>query len=280
MLLLDVLQKYCNIYCISLEERNDRYNLACAEFKKVDLFNYVHFHRPKRHPKGGVHGNFDSILYCLKHSLQLNNKKLIVIFEDDVCFSVNMFLKSTIPSTFIENTELWDTIRLGYWKGIFIHLMEESYSENGYNLYRGNGLATHAFILSPVFAEKFLHHSKGIETYPFGDWYLTQISGRHYLYQQALCYQRPGMTTDIQWHFEKIQHNFLMNPIKFQIKYQKRTYRAWNLIGRFINNVHLSGLLQSILVFDFIEFFRMIRGIRPFYVFENKCLLDSKEMKK
>ena len=274
MLLLEVLQQFCNIYCICLAERNDRYDSACAEFKKVDLFNYVHFHRPVRHPKGGIYGNFESMLWCINHSLGLNNKKMIMIFEDDVCFSVNMFLNCTLPPTFIENINSWDTIRLGYWKGIFINLMQESYSDDSCGLYRGNCRGAHAVLWSPLFAEKVLHQNISIGQRGIIDWYLSEVSGRHYLFQQALCYQRPGMTTDVEWPFEKIQNNFLLNPIQFQIKYQKRTYMAWNLIGRLIYNVRLSGLLQSVIVMDWAEIWRMICKRRAYYVFENKCLLD------
>ena len=272
MLLIEAIKQYCNIYCICLEERNDRYECVYEEFNKIGIHNLVYFHRPKRHEKGGVYGNFESILWWINHSLTLDPSKLILIFEDDVCFSVNRFSQIQFPNNFIGNTDKWDTIRLGYWKGIFIEKLYEDNSKKT-NFYRGNCRATHAIIWSPVFAKKVLNQNISIEKRGIIDWYLSEISGRHYLLNNAVCFQRPGMTTDVVWPFKDVQDNFQKNPIQFQLKYQERTHNAWNCIGRFISNNFLCGLFQIGIVMDWVDIWRIIRNMKTYIIFKNKCLL-------
>ena len=99
MLLVEALKKHCNIYCICLEECNDRYESACKEFDKIGLKDFVYFHRPKYHEKGGIYGNFESMLWCLNNSLNKDPSKLILILEDDIFFSVNRFLNTSFLRT-------------------------------------------------------------------------------------------------------------------------------------------------------------------------------------
>ena len=70
-----------------------------------------------------------------------------------------------------------------------------------------------------------------------------------------------------------VQNNFQKNPIQFQLKYQERTHFAWNYIGRFISNNFLSGLFQIGIVMDLYELLNMIRTMKCYYIFKNKCLL-------
>jgi hypothetical protein len=267
MFLTEVLKNNCNIYCICLQERPDRYKHACLEFDKVGIREYVHFHRPTRHEKGGIYGNFESMLWCLNNSLQRDPMKLVVIFEDDVCFSVNNFKSFNFDSIFLKFIHEWDTIRLGYWKGVFIEHL------NNTSFYRGNCRGAHAVIWSPIFAQKVLKHNITIEKRGVIDWYLSEISGRHYLIHKALCFQRPGMTTDVIWPFTNIQNNFQENPIQFQLKYQQRTHNAWNIIGRYIPNNTLCGLFQIGIILDWTELWNMIRTLKCFFIFKNKSLL-------
>lgn len=271
MLLIEAIKEYCNIYCICLEECNDRYDSACKEFTKIGLNNFVHFHRPKRHIKGGIYGNFESMLWCLNDSLKKDPTKLILIFEDDICFSGNRLYRLSFPSIFINNLEDWDTIRLGYWKGVFIESLYEDIIKTAF--YRGNCRGAHAIIWSPIFAKKVINHNITIEERGIIDWYLAEYSGRHYLLDKGICYQKPGFMSNTIWPYQKIQNNFLENPIKFQIKYQERTYNAWKLLGRFISNHFLCGLFQLGIVMDIHEIIGMISKMKCYYIFKNKCLL-------
>ena len=276
MLLIEALKQHCHIYCISLENRNDRYESACKELDKIGLKDFVYFHRPKLHEKGGFYGNFESVLWCLNDSLHKNPSKLILILEDDICFSVNRFLNTSFSNMFItvNNFNKWDTIRLGYWKAIFIDRLYEDTIKTSF--YRGNCRGAHAVIWSPIFAQKVLNDNRNgsiIENNGMFDWYLPSISGRHYLLDRVICYQKGGFESSLIWPSKKTQANFLKNPIQFQIKYQERTYNAWNLIGRFIPNNFICGLFQFGIVMDIHEIIGMITKRNSYYIFKNKCLL-------
>ena len=146
MLLYELLDTHFQIYCVCLKERDDRYVLACAEFMKIGIFDKVYFYRPERDPIGNILG---STLWCLNHSLLRDPSKNILIFEDDVCFPDKGFMQIHFNEWFKYFQTEWDTIRLGYWKGVFMENLDGVF-------YRGNCRAGHAIIYSPWFAKKLL----------------------------------------------------------------------------------------------------------------------------
>lgn len=73
------------IYCISLEEREDRRQAATASFSKVGLTGKVEFVIVKRHPFNVEQGMYESHMTCLRKGLEANAER-IVVFEDDVVF--------------------------------------------------------------------------------------------------------------------------------------------------------------------------------------------------
>jgi hypothetical protein len=73
------------IYCISLEEREDRRKAAEASFSKVGLTGKVEFVIVKRHPCNVEQGMYESHLTCLRKGLEAGAES-IVVFEDDVIF--------------------------------------------------------------------------------------------------------------------------------------------------------------------------------------------------
>jgi len=267
---IDIIKQQCNIYCICLQERSDRYNSACKEFESVGLGDSVYFHRPKLCEKGGAYGLFESVYWCLNHSLMNNPNKMILIFEDDIGFNVDQFKTIQFPEFFhnSNNFNEWDTIRLGYWKGIFIeHLINTDF-------YRGSCHATHAVIWSPLFAKKCLEDKTPFEKRDIFDWYIIKVSGRHYLIKNSSCNQKSGLGTNIIWPSVDIQNRFQLNPTEYQLKYQRRTHIAWNLIGRFIPYNNISGILQMLVVIDFGDILNKIWRCKSFYVFKNICLLN------
>lgn len=74
-----------HIYCISLEERQDRRQAAEASFAKVGLTGKVEFVIVKRHPSNVEQGMYESHMACLRRGLQAGAER-IVVFEDDVVF--------------------------------------------------------------------------------------------------------------------------------------------------------------------------------------------------
>jgi len=73
------------IYCISLEEREDRRKSAAASFSKVGLAGKVEFVIVQRHPFNIEQGMYESHMTCLRKGLEAGAKS-IAVFEDDVVF--------------------------------------------------------------------------------------------------------------------------------------------------------------------------------------------------
>lgn len=73
------------IYCISLEEREDRRQAAAVQLSKVGLDGRVEFVIVKRHPVDVEQGTYESHMTCLRKGLEAGAER-IVIFEDDILF--------------------------------------------------------------------------------------------------------------------------------------------------------------------------------------------------
>lgn len=73
------------IYCISMEEREDRRRAAAASFSKVGLTGKVEFIIVKRHPFDVEQGMYESHMTCLRKGLEAGAER-IVVFEDDIVF--------------------------------------------------------------------------------------------------------------------------------------------------------------------------------------------------
>ena len=73
------------IYCISLEEREDRRQSAAAQFSRVGLDGKVEFVIVKRHPVDVEQGTYESHMTCLRKGLEAGAER-IVVFEDDILF--------------------------------------------------------------------------------------------------------------------------------------------------------------------------------------------------
>jgi hypothetical protein len=237
---------------------------VCKQFEKVGILNKVIFYRPDPEPIGNM---LRSTLWCLNDALVHEPLKNILIFEDDVCFSIGRFLHIPFNEWFIYLQNEWDTIRLGYWKGIFMEKLDGSY-------YRGNCLGTHAIIYSPYFACKLLDDNRSFEEKGIIDRYISSISGRHYLLRTSVCYQTGGLLTNVLWPNSKIQGEFLKNPIHFQLKYQQRTHMAWNYCGKYLPKIFgFRGYAQMLIVIDWSELWNSFKNKLGQYVFLNKSLL-------
>jgi hypothetical protein len=73
------------VYCISLEDREDRRQAATASFATVGLAGKVEFILVKPHPSNREQGMYESHMTCLRKGLEAGAKS-IVVFEDDVIF--------------------------------------------------------------------------------------------------------------------------------------------------------------------------------------------------
>ncbi len=100
------------IYCISLEEREDRRQSARTEFSKVGLNGRVEFVIVRRHPVNVEQGMYESHTSCLRKGLEAGAKN-IMVFEDDVVFDrfdAECFRQST---QFLTAHPDWKVLLLG-----------------------------------------------------------------------------------------------------------------------------------------------------------------------
>jgi GR25 family glycosyltransferase involved in LPS biosynthesis len=73
------------IYCISLEDREDRRQAAATSFASVGLTGKVEFVLVKPHPSNIEQGMYESHMTCLRKGLEAGAQS-IVVFEDDIVF--------------------------------------------------------------------------------------------------------------------------------------------------------------------------------------------------
>jgi hypothetical protein len=100
------------IYCISLEERDDRRQGAAAQFSKVGLDGKVEFVIVKRHPFDVEQGMYESHMICLRKGLEAGAEQ-IVVFEDDIFFdrfNPDRFRQCT---RFLSDHPDWQVLLLG-----------------------------------------------------------------------------------------------------------------------------------------------------------------------
>lgn len=73
------------VYCISLEEREDRRREARKQFGRVGLAERVEFVIEKKHPTDNEQGIYEAHMRCFRKAVREDARR-IVIFEDDVIF--------------------------------------------------------------------------------------------------------------------------------------------------------------------------------------------------
>ncbi|MGD0279827.1 MAG: glycosyltransferase [Smithella sp.] len=100
------------IYCISLEEREDRRQAAAKSFAEVGLNGKVEFVLVKPHPFNIEQGMYESHMTCLRRGLETGAEN-IVVFEDDVIFDrfdAKHFKQCT---QFLKENPGWKVLLLG-----------------------------------------------------------------------------------------------------------------------------------------------------------------------
>ncbi len=74
------------IYCISVEQRNDRRKIARQQFARAGLLERVEFIHVRKHPDNPEQGIYASHLFCMRKGLDAG-ASTILIFEDDILFA-------------------------------------------------------------------------------------------------------------------------------------------------------------------------------------------------
>ena len=100
------------IYCLSLEEREDRRRAAAESFAKVGIADKVEFVLVQPHPSNIEQGMYESHMTCLRKGLEAGAEN-IVVFEDDVIFDrfdAENFKQCT---QFLKDNRGWKVLLLG-----------------------------------------------------------------------------------------------------------------------------------------------------------------------
>ncbi len=100
------------LYCISLQEREDRRKSALKEFSKVGLIDRVEFVLGECHPYDMEQGVYESHMVCLREGLEAGAKN-IVIFEDDVEFDRFDPERLRCCTEFLRQHPEWKVLLLG-----------------------------------------------------------------------------------------------------------------------------------------------------------------------
>ena len=100
------------LYCISLQEREDRRKSALKEFSKVGLADRVEFVIDERHPYNIEQGVYESHMMCLRKGLEAGARN-IVVFEDDVEFDRFDPERLRICTEFLRQHPEWKVLLLG-----------------------------------------------------------------------------------------------------------------------------------------------------------------------
>jgi len=129
------------VYCISLQERQDRATDIAIQFHKAGLCRRVQFYRPRRHPKNSTEGIWESHRVVAKHALAAGHKS-VLIFEDDAVFRPALSPRKLdrIRAAFLAVPPDWTIFYLGHWP-LKIQFL-------GRNLVRTRSACTHAYIAS------------------------------------------------------------------------------------------------------------------------------------
>ncbi len=100
------------IYCISLQERQDRRQKARQQFADVGIGNRVEFVIVKKHSENPEKGIFESHRQCLVQGLA-SGAETILVFEDDVFFRGFSDSSLHIACDQLKGFPCWDVLLLG-----------------------------------------------------------------------------------------------------------------------------------------------------------------------
>ena len=100
------------IYCISLDERQDRRRAARVQFDKVGLADRVEFVVVEKHPVDAEQGIYESHMACMRKAIAADARTMM-IFEEDIVF--DRFNEAVLADCvdFLSTTSSWKIFFLG-----------------------------------------------------------------------------------------------------------------------------------------------------------------------
>ena len=189
------------VYCICLQERQDRYYSSLEEFKRIGLDTRVQYYRPQKNKIGGRIGCWESHKWCIT---QTNG--MCLIFEDDIKFSNDWYTQLYTIEKFLRETKNWNMFYLG---GIVCELFEQTNDVS-----QTNCITTHSYFLSQNCVE-YLKTSVNFNPVLYErlqlDVYYYRNFKHNYILNHPICYQDNGIS-DNNW--SRGIYKFIINYIQ------------------------------------------------------------------
>ena len=218
---------FSKIYCINMDSRPDRYELALEEFKKLNIdvervsgIDGKIFPNGEFRGKSGAYGLLLTHIEILKESI-LNNYDSILILEDDVTFVDNFYDKFDKKISFLPDD--WDLFYIGgnniFSKGKFNLVTGDKNFIPTINNYRTLDheickttwtQCVHALVInSKIFKDLINELNKKIFPIDLIHCNLQQNGCNAYTFLPSLALQRPGFSDieDIFVDYEKDKAN-------------------------------------------------------------------------
>ena len=180
-----------DVFCICLQDRDDRFRTSADEFHRVGLCSRVVYLRPQKATASmcggcnspGTFGNWESHKYCCMLSLR-NRSVRCLVFEDDV-----EFLPRMTPAVLrrvaghLKSLRSWDVYYLG-------HLPLAALPVSA-NLTRTVSLMTHSYIVNRPFMRRVVRtdyvRDRLHSTAPLEAWFMRYA--RNYAHYPGLTIQ-------------------------------------------------------------------------------------------
>jgi GR25 family glycosyltransferase involved in LPS biosynthesis len=177
------------IYCISLDEREDRRREARRQFDCVGLTDRVEFAIVKKHPVDPEQGIYESHMECLRKGIREGATSL-VLFEDDIVF--DRFRPSVLSDCvhFLSTNACWDIF---FWGCLTSGCQSTEYSSVLKVCYRS---LTHAYVVRRGFAETLLSVPRNGRPY---DAMLSSLSGQFYAAYPSFAFQSNSPTDNMRF---------------------------------------------------------------------------------
>jgi GR25 family glycosyltransferase involved in LPS biosynthesis len=176
------------IYCISLDEREDRRQEARKQFGNVGLAGRVEFVIVKKHPADNEQGIHESHMECMRRGIGADARTM-VIFEDDIIF--DRFSDKVLADCahFLSTTSSWNIFFFGCLSSGSQRTEHDSVLKVRYRS------LTHAYVVQRRFAETLL--GTPWRNIPY-DALLCALSGNYYAAYPAFAFQSNARTDNLR----------------------------------------------------------------------------------
>jgi GR25 family glycosyltransferase involved in LPS biosynthesis len=176
------------VYCISVEEREDRRQEARRQFERVGLIGRVEFVIVKKNPVDPEQGIHESHLECFRKGIR-DGARSMVLFEDDIVF--DRFSPKVLADCvkFLSTHESWDMF---FWGCL---TSGSRRTENASVIKVRYRSLTHAYVVRRGFAETLRGIPRRGRPY---DALLCSLAGEYYAAYPSFAFQSNAPTDNLR----------------------------------------------------------------------------------